>query len=205
MANGPISRLDFNGGKGIGFQVDGAFLCRTIPSLASVPPVISSVSRSKKMLKKAKLSLLFTGVLCASFGISRDGMTDPGLKYGTVNPSSMIHSTLTVLTIKRTERINDSQWGELYVNGKFICFTLENYPKEIPPGSYKISKTQKGFRLNKVPGRTNINIEIGNYPFESLGCIFVGTKKTPTGVANSRIALLRLAASVKLPALLVVS
>lgn len=103
------------------------------------------------------------------------------------------------------QTIDNAVWGELYLDGTFICFTLENNTKKIPSGSYVIHKTQKGFRLEGVPGRSNINIEIGNYPFESLGCIFVGTKKTDKGVEGSKIALLRLVRVVKLPAVLVVA
>lgn len=112
---------------------------------------------------------------------------------------------LTRISILRTERVDNAQWGEIYVNGRFICYTLENYSKKIPAGEYTVSHTKKGFRLEGVPGRSQINIEVGNYPFESLGCIFVGTKKTSRGVEGSRIALLRLLHSVSLPAVLSVA
>lgn len=67
-----------------------------------------------------------------------------------------------------------------------------------------ITKTKRGFRLEGVRARSQINIEAGNYPFESLGCIFVGTKRTPEGLEGSKAALLRLALAVKLPAQIVI-
>lgn len=93
----------------------------------------------------------------------------------------------------------------MYVNQKFVCYTLENLDKKIPSGTYIVSKIRKGYRLQGVPGRSNINIEIGNYPFESLGCIFVGTSKDSKGVYGSKIALFRLARLVSLPAQIEVS
>ena len=75
----------------------------------------------------------------------------------------------------------------------------------IPAGTYSIIHHNKGFRLEGVQGRTHINIEIGNYPFESLGCIFVGTSRTDKGVFGSKIALLRLLRLVSLPASVTIS
>ncbi len=112
---------------------------------------------------------------------------------------------VTSLTMKRDLIQNDAVFGSLYVNGVFVCYTLENRDKMIPPGTYEVSHTTKGFRLHGVKGRSNINIEIGNYPFESLGCIFVGTGKTATGVTGSKIALIRLVRLVSLPASLTIS
>lgn len=107
---------------------------------------------------------------------------------------------MTVLTLKRTETIDKGTFGELYINGQRECYTLENTAKMIPAGIYTIVKIPKGYRLQSVPGRSNINIEIGNYPFESLGCIFVGTSKDLNGVYGSKVALWRLVRHVKLPA-----
>ena len=154
------------------------------------------------MLNKAKLSLLFILALCANGMILNAGPIDLDPKFGMVSTSSMTKSTLT---LTRMKTIDNAVWGTLVVDGKFICYTLENNTKKIPAGSYVIHKTRKGFRLEGVPGRSNINIEVGNYPFESLGCIFVGTKQTPEGVEGSKTALFRLVRVVKLPALLVIS
>lgn len=152
------------------------------------------------MSRKAALSLLFISALCANSPILSAGQIGPGPKFGMERVSLM-----KTLTLTRTETRGNGVWGELFVNGKFVCYTLENDTKKIPTGSYKIHKVKRGYRLEGVEGRSNINIEVGNYPFESLGCIFVGTKKTDLGVEGSKIALLRLARVVSLPAVLVIS
>lgn len=152
------------------------------------------------MLKKAVIAMLSIFVLCANGGTLNDGQIVPVLRSGMES-----HSSMKSLMLMRTETKDNAVWGELSIDGKFICYTLENNTKKIPTGTYIVTKTKKGFRLNGVQGRTNINIEAGNYPFESLGCIFVGTKKTPQGVSGSRLALLKLASRVSPPVLLVVS
>ncbi|MBE3086937.1 MAG: hypothetical protein IMZ64_12060 [Bacteroidetes bacterium] len=50
----------------------------------------------------------------------------------------------------------------------------------IPEGIYNVTKTYsptKGrcFKINDVPGRTNILIHKGNYKKDTLGCILVGS------------------------------
>ena len=139
----------------------------------------------------------FIRAVAVSIAILSVGLTGPVLSSGTVITSQ-------TLTLKRTETKGNSVWGELWIEKKFICYTLENDKLKIPSGTYKISKGKKGFRLHGVEGRSNINIEAGNYPFESLGCIFVGLEKTPAGVRGSRAALWRLAANVRLPAIIVI-
>ena len=107
----------------------------------------------------------------------------------------------TSLMMRRESIKGKAVFGSLYVNGKFVCYTLENREKMIPPGVYTITRSKKiGFVVEGVSGRTHINIEVGNYPFQSLGCIFTGTGKTEKGLTGSKIALLRLIRLVTLPA-----
>ena len=150
------------------------------------------------MLKKVGKSLLFSLALCVSVTTLSGLPTGPVLRSGMVSPS--LTNNLMLLKLTRTETKGNAVWGELYIDGKFICYTLENNTKKIPAGSYVIHKVKRGYRLEGVPGRTNINIEVGNYPFESLGCVFVGIKRTSDGVQGSKIALLRLIRAVSLPA-----
>ncbi len=137
----------------------------------------------------------YTRAVAVSIAILSVGQTVLGQRSGTETPSQ-------ILTLTRTETKADAVWGELYVDKKFICYTLENDKLKIPAGTYRVTKSKKGFRLEGVPGRSKINIEIGNYPFESLGCIFVGLERTPKGLRGSRGALWRLAANVRLPAVI---
>ncbi len=111
----------------------------------------------------------------------------------------------TSLTMKREEIKGNAVFGRLLINGEFVCYTLENREKMIPPGTYKVTRTNKGFRLVGVQGRSNINIEIGNYPFESLGCVFVGMTRNSKGVFGSKRTLFKLIRLVSLPASLTIS
>lgn len=157
---------------------------------------IFSHSNRVKTVSNGLLSVVLTASMLA-------GKTIPSNTMTTLNDGG--NKNITFLTIKRSKLIKNGRLGELYVNENFVCYTLENDTLKIPPGSYNLTRTQKGFRLHKVPGRYNVNIEIGNYPFESLGCIFVGTKITDVGVEGSKIALLRLIRLVKLPAVVLIS
>jgi hypothetical protein len=87
--------------------------------------------------------------------------------------------------------------GYLSVNGSVVGYTLElpyrnnqSSISSIPAGQYeaiikfeggKGPYTREGFRITllDVPGRSAIQIHIGNYPTEIEGCILVGTKVHP--------------------------
>jgi len=149
-----------------------------------------------KMVRNGLLSVALTASMLG-------GQTIP-LNIQTISKDDG-SKNVTFLTIRREGLIKNGRLGELYINEKFVCYTLENDKLKIPPGTYNITRTRKGFRLQKVPGRYNINIEIGNYPFESLGCVFVGTGYNADGVTGSKIALLRLIRFVKFPAVVLIS
>jgi uncharacterized protein (TIGR02145 family) len=89
--------------------------------------------------------------------------------------------------IQRLLRTKDCIQGYLYVNSDKIGYTLElpwNENAEdvsaILGGTYsgKIGENEElGWiiRLTGVPGRTGVLIHIGNYPWNSKGCILLGT------------------------------
>ena len=96
------------------------------------------------------------------------------------------------ITIVRTSENGGSTTGELYVDGQFIAHTLElpwrnnaSYISAIPAGAYpahlRYDKSD-GWRiqLDNVPGRSGVQIHVGNYPSQIEGCVLVGT-----GVVNS--------------------
>lgn len=105
--------------------------------------------------------------------------------------------------------------GHLYVNGAYVCDTLElplryNGVKNvqgktcIPYGVYEISmnKVSPTFggqefyktyanggrlpRIEKVPGRDGILIHVGNYPSSTKGCVLVGLNKEVGQVLYSK-------------------
>ena len=90
-----------------------------------------------------------------------------------------------MLTLVRDIRANDAVLGSLYLNGAFICHTLENASKAIPCGMYKVqnSKSPKFKRElpllhnSQVPASRGIRIHVGNTAASSSGCILVGMSR----------------------------
>ena len=87
-----------------------------------------------------------------------------------------------MLTLVRDIRTNDAILGSLYLNGAFICYTLENAAKAIPCGVYNVqnSKSTKFKRElpllhnAQVPASRGIRIHVGNTVASSSGCVLVG-------------------------------
>ena len=87
-----------------------------------------------------------------------------------------------MLTLVRYNRTETAILGSLYLNGAFVCYTLENAAKAIPCGMYKVqnSKSPKFKRElpllhnAQVPASRGIRIHVGNTVASSSGCILVG-------------------------------
>lgn len=87
-----------------------------------------------------------------------------------------------MLTLVRYTRTDESILGSLYLNGAFICYTLENAAKAIPCGMYAVqnSKSPKFKRElpllynAQVPANRGIRIHVGNTVASSSGCVLVG-------------------------------
>lgn len=97
-----------------------------------------------------------------------------------------------MFTLVRDKRTGTAILGSLYLNGAFICYTLENAAKAIPAGIYSIenSKSPKFGRelpllfSDKVPSRRGVRIHAGNTYQDSAACVLVGMKRDD---ANERI------------------
>jgi hypothetical protein len=110
------------------------------------------------------------------------------------------------LLLKRLHRTENSTIGELYVNGKFECYTLEDVEREvkiksetaIPKGTYKIIINQSNrFKrllplLLNVPNFEGVRIHSGNTNHNTEGCVLVGTTRSKDFIGNSRIAFNKL-------------
>lgn len=108
------------------------------------------------------------------------------------------------LKVIRKEFTETSTIGELYTNGKFFCYTLEDkvrpegtkiYGKTaIPAGTYQvvIEYSPKFSRemphILDVPNFTGILIHPGNTSVDTEGCLLVGYKKGPDTIYESRHA-----------------
>ncbi len=87
-----------------------------------------------------------------------------------------------MLTLVRYTRTETAILGSLYLNGAFVCYTLENEAKAIPCGMYTVqnSKSPKLKRElpllhnAKVPTSRGIRIHRGNTANDSQGCVLVG-------------------------------
>lgn len=114
------------------------------------------------------------------------------------------------ITVERFTSGNDATTGLMFVDGKFVCFTLEDEHRaekvagetRIPAGEYAVKlRTEGGFHnrysgkfadmhqgmlhLQDVPGFEYILIHIGNTEKDTAGCLLVGTTATPRGGAMS--------------------
>ena len=106
------------------------------------------------------------------------------------------------LTLIRKFPAPDCIIGELYINDKFECFTLEDIERPlkiagvtaIPRGHYEIVITFSA-RFGKplplllnVPGFDGVRIHTGNTSTNTEGCVLVGKSRTNNSVTQSRDA-----------------
>ncbi|WP_295055273.1 DUF5675 family protein [uncultured Fibrobacter sp.] len=90
-----------------------------------------------------------------------------------------------MFTLVRDKRTGTAILGSLYLNGAFICYTLENAAKAIPVGLYSIenSKSPKFGRelpllfSDKVPSSRGVRIHSGNTYKDSAACVLVGMRR----------------------------
>jgi len=118
------------------------------------------------------------------------------------------------LVLERKIFTDKSTIGELYIDGVFSCFILEDVtrPKgekvfgktSIPYGSYGIVVTESN-RFSKLAGHDvylplllnvegfeGVRIHPGNKPEDTEGCLLPGTTKGIDLVSNSRTAFIQL-------------
>lgn len=98
-----------------------------------------------------------------------------------------------MLTLVRYTRTDEAILGSLYLNGAFICYTLENAAKAIPCGMYTVqnSKSPKFKRElpllhnAQVPASRGIRIHVGNTVASSSGCVLVGMGRNGDSLTES--------------------
>lgn len=107
------------------------------------------------------------------------------------------------LILKRKIEINNAVIGQLFIDGKFICYTLEDKIRDvkikhetcIPPGKYPIVMTMsQRFKmvlplLQNVPNFDSIRIHAGNTIADTSGCPLVGTAVQGDKLLHSKVAL----------------
>ena len=100
-----------------------------------------------------------------------------------------------MLTLVRYTRTETAILGSLYLNGAFVCYTLENEAKAIPCGMYTVqnSKSPKFKRelplltSDKVSASRGIRIHVGNTAASSSGCVLVGMTREVHLLGGSKL------------------
>jgi len=106
------------------------------------------------------------------------------------------------IQIKRLYKTENSTIGELTIDGKFECYTLEDKEREvkikcetaIPKGIYKVIINQSNrFKkllplLLNVPNFEGVRIHPGNTNHDTEGCILVGRTMSKDFIGQSRKA-----------------
>lgn len=106
------------------------------------------------------------------------------------------------IEVKRLHKTDNSTIGELTIDGKFECYTLEDKERDvkikgetaIPKGTYKVIINQSNrFKrllplLIDVPNFEGIRIHAGNSNHDTEGCILVGTNRSVDYITKSRKA-----------------
>lgn len=118
------------------------------------------------------------------------------------------------LVVTRRWLTPNTSIGELAIDGRPFCFTLEDFrrpkgePKvpgetAIPEGRYevKVGWSEKFQRLMPqvlgVPGFKGILIHTGNDKDDTAGCVLVGLTRGVDQILNSRIAFEKLFATIE--------
>jgi len=108
------------------------------------------------------------------------------------------------LLLKRSPSVDGATIGQLFVDGLFECFTLEDQIRDgvkiahetaIPPGRYRVVITPSvrfgrmlPLLLN-VPGFDGIRIHPGNTDADTSGCILAGQGRGMDSIMGSRLAM----------------
>ena len=100
-----------------------------------------------------------------------------------------------MLTLVRYTRTDEAILGSLYLNGAFVCYTLENASKAIPCGMYNVqnNKSPKFKRelplltSDKVSASRGIRIHVGNTAASSSGCVLVGMSREVHLLGGSKL------------------
>lgn len=106
------------------------------------------------------------------------------------------------LVLERDKSSQFSTIGELFIDGKFQCFTLEDVVRKekiqnetaIPAGTYRVVITWSPHFMTflpllvQVPGFTGVRIHSGNKASDTEGCILVGRVAGQDVVLESRAA-----------------
>ena len=115
------------------------------------------------------------------------------------------------ITIQRLPSDEHRTHGDLYIDGEWECFTLEDVVREekiygetaIPDGMYVITMEYSQrfgpdtLTINSVPNFTGVRIHAGNTEADTHGCPLVGQVRADASILQSKAALAALKPKVK--------
>lgn len=98
-----------------------------------------------------------------------------------------------MLHIVRERSTDDAIEGSLYLNGAFVCYTLENVHKAIPCGVYTIENSQSPKFKRELPliynqevkASRGIRFHSANRPGQLAGCVAIGMVRDDEYVGES--------------------
>ena len=109
-----------------------------------------------------------------------------------------------IVNVKRTFKGSEYTIGKLYIDGHYLCDTLEDTVRKgvkivgktaIPAGKYKVKKTMSP-RFKKilpeilnVPGFSGVRIHAGNTAADTDGCLLLGLNKAKGQVLESQTTM----------------
>ena len=109
-----------------------------------------------------------------------------------------------IVNVKRTFKGSEYTIGKLYIDGHYLCDTLEDTVRNgvkiagktaIPAGKYKVKKTMSP-RFKKilpeilnVPGFSGVRIHSGNTAADTDGCLLLGLNKAKGQVLESQTTM----------------
>ncbi len=102
-----------------------------------------------------------------------------------------------ILKIIRKKPQGNALCGELRIDNRWFCSTLERTDVAIPAGFYPVTLTMSPRfgevlpLIGNVVGRTGIRIHAGNYPRDTAGCILVGVADIGDADASSADSICR--------------
>ena len=116
--------------------------------------------------------------------------------YTNFNGEQKISFTRKTMLLKiiRKQPQGNAICGELFIDNRWFCSTLERTDVAIPAGFYPVTLTMSPLfgevlpLIGNVVGRTGIRIHAGNYPRDTAGCILVGvaSQSTPRLLSSHR-------------------
>jgi hypothetical protein len=109
------------------------------------------------------------------------------------------------INVRRTFKGPEYTIGKLYIDGHYLCDTLEDTVRPagtkiagktaIPAGTYRVKKTMSP-RFKKilpeimnVPGFTGVRIHAGNTAADTDGCLLLGLNKAKGKVLESQTTM----------------